>query len=188
MKALTLTQPWATLVAIGAKKIETRSWSTGYRGILAIHAAKGFPKEAQEEGYREPFATVLTEAGIIKPSDLPLGQIVAVCRLVDCIPMSSMGAVDGSGRSFKRIRQHVAAIYGENEVTFGNYAPDRFAWVLEDMIKLPDPIPMKGSLGLWEVDPSVRKEIALQMQQVLYPDLEGPGVTHIEVSDIEKGV
>ena len=40
MKALTLYQPWATLVAIGAKKIETRSWSTPYRGPLAIHAGK----------------------------------------------------------------------------------------------------------------------------------------------------
>ena len=48
MKVLTLTQPWATLVAIGAKRIETRSWSTKYRGPLAIHAAKGFPAWAKD--------------------------------------------------------------------------------------------------------------------------------------------
>ena len=42
MKALTLTQPWATLIAVGAKRIETRSWGTSYRGRIAIHAAKGF--------------------------------------------------------------------------------------------------------------------------------------------------
>jgi hypothetical protein len=41
MKALTLTQPSATLVAPGAKRIETRSWPTSYRGPLAIHAAAG---------------------------------------------------------------------------------------------------------------------------------------------------
>jgi hypothetical protein len=41
MKGLTLTQPWATLVAIGAKRIETRSWPTRYRGLLAIHAGAG---------------------------------------------------------------------------------------------------------------------------------------------------
>ena len=41
MKVLTLTQPWATLVAIGAKRIETRSWATKYRGPLLIHAAAG---------------------------------------------------------------------------------------------------------------------------------------------------
>lgn len=40
MKALSLTQPWASLVAVGAKRIETRSWRTSYRGPLAIHAAK----------------------------------------------------------------------------------------------------------------------------------------------------
>lgn len=39
MKALTLHEPWATLVALGVKTIETRSWSTAYRGPLAIHAA-----------------------------------------------------------------------------------------------------------------------------------------------------
>ena len=46
MKALTLTQPWASLVACGAKTIETRSWRTPYRGPVAIHAAKGFPADA----------------------------------------------------------------------------------------------------------------------------------------------
>lgn len=40
MNALTLMQPWATLVAIGAKRIETRSWATRYRGPSAIHAAR----------------------------------------------------------------------------------------------------------------------------------------------------
>ena len=39
MKVLTLHQPWASLVALGVKTIETRSWSTQYRGPLAIHAA-----------------------------------------------------------------------------------------------------------------------------------------------------
>ncbi len=47
MKALTLWQPWATLVAMEVKKIETRCWTTKYRGELAIHAAKGFPKDAR---------------------------------------------------------------------------------------------------------------------------------------------
>ncbi len=41
MKALSLLQPWATLVVIGVKQIETRSWSTAYRGPLLIHASKG---------------------------------------------------------------------------------------------------------------------------------------------------
>jgi hypothetical protein len=48
MKTLTLTQPWATLVSLGAKTFETRSWKTDYSGPLAIHAAKGFPGWAKD--------------------------------------------------------------------------------------------------------------------------------------------
>lgn len=40
MWALTLRQPWASLVAIGVKQVETRSWTTAYRGPLAIHSSK----------------------------------------------------------------------------------------------------------------------------------------------------
>ena len=40
MRAISLWQPWASVVALGSKRIETRHWSTGHRGPLAIHAAK----------------------------------------------------------------------------------------------------------------------------------------------------
>lgn len=33
-------QPWATLLMLGLKTYETRSWSTSHRGLLGIHAAK----------------------------------------------------------------------------------------------------------------------------------------------------
>ena len=39
MKALTIWQPWASLLVSGQKKYETRSWATSYRGPIAIHAA-----------------------------------------------------------------------------------------------------------------------------------------------------
>ena len=39
MLTLTLTQPYATLVAIGAKQIETRSWYSSVRDDILIHAA-----------------------------------------------------------------------------------------------------------------------------------------------------
>jgi hypothetical protein len=43
-----MTQPWATLVALGATQYETRGWRPRYRGPIAIHAAKGFPLVAKE--------------------------------------------------------------------------------------------------------------------------------------------
>src|SRR5574343_1234835 len=95
MKAITLHQPWATLVAIGAKRIETRSWSTNYRGPIAIHAAKGFPKDAQALCYTEPFRTALKQNGNIpmRPMSLygrfwkemlkfPRVFIIATCDLI----------------------------------------------------------------------------------------------------------
>src|SRR5688572_29785081 len=83
MKVLSLTQPWATLVAIGAKQIETRSWKTAHRGPLAIHAAKGFPKAAKEICRQQPFNQALLDAGFMWFDQLPVGCIVAVCHLVD---------------------------------------------------------------------------------------------------------
>jgi hypothetical protein len=137
VKALTLTQPWATLVALGAKKIETRSWFTHYRGPLAIHAAKGFPKWAREftmepECYE---AVKLFTAGRIKtfPS-YPTGVVLAVCRVVACTLTS------------QAFEERLSA----KERAFGDYSPGRFAWVLEDVQALPTPIPAKGALGLWE--------------------------------------
>lgn len=40
IRALSLHQPWATLIASGKKTVETRRWHTSYRGPLLICAAK----------------------------------------------------------------------------------------------------------------------------------------------------
>jgi activating signal cointegrator 1 len=142
MKALTLTQHWATLVAIGAKRIETRSWKTPHRGTLAIHAAKGFPKWAKETCLESEFAKELG------PYALPVGVVIATCRLISCIPT----------RELQRNRviqvDYLAGCddfyLGDHERQFGDYAPGRWAWLLADVKRLPEPIPAKGSLGLWE--------------------------------------
>lgn len=165
MKTLTLTQPWATLVAIGAKKIETRGWQTSYRGPLAIHAAKGFPQWAQELCFTEPFAEALSgllehcPPGLLHP--LPLGQIVAVCDLTEIystntrvlsfsdvdISFSSEGSLIGSQVSSFKLPPP------EPELAFGDYSPGRFAWRLENVQALPEPVPAKGALSLWEWTP-----------------------------------
>ena len=133
MKAITLTQPWATLVAIGAKKIETRSWATPYRGPLAIHAAKGYTRDMVRLALMvEPFKTTLRDADYPLFSLLPRGMIVATCQLVDCIQTEKCTEL-----SFL-------------ESAFGDYSPHRWAWILEDVKPLPEPIPAKGALSLWE--------------------------------------
>jgi hypothetical protein len=135
MKALTLTQPWATLVAIGAKRIETRSWSTKYRGPLAIHAAKGFPKAARQFTLEPACYEVVRVGGkILNGAAYPLGCIVAICHLVDCLEVGEVG-------QFQLTTQ---------ELSLGNYTRGRFAWLLEAVRPLAEPIPAKGALSLWE--------------------------------------
>lgn len=140
MKALTLTQPWASLVAMGVKTIETRSWSTRYRGPLAIHAAVAMPPEAISFAVEERAAH-----GWLPPYvDLPRGAIVAVVELLACVRTEDF---DPGGPT----RQW--------EDGYGDFSPGRFAWVFarEDgrRIELPAPIPCRGALGLWDVPADV---------------------------------
>jgi len=124
MKAITLTQPWATLVAILVKQIETRSWRTFYRGPLAIHAGKKF-----SPCFDSRILKVL-EANCIY--ELPTGVIVATCTLV------------------RIIRIYPDNVPPAPEFYFGDYTAGRWAWHLSDVVALAKPIPARGSLGLWE--------------------------------------
>jgi len=49
MKAISLCQPWADLIALGYKTVETRYWATKYRGPLLICAAKRHDRAVQEQ-------------------------------------------------------------------------------------------------------------------------------------------
>jgi hypothetical protein len=98
MKAISLLQPWATLVAIGAKHFETRSWSTAFRGPLAIHASMGKQFiNMRGNDYicgDEPFCEILTAAATkhattwrdfkdaVEHPFMPRGAVIATCRLI----------------------------------------------------------------------------------------------------------
>lgn len=128
MKCLSLTQPYASLIALGHKRVETRDWRVSYRGPIAIHASKGFPKWAQE------FAMEQWSHGLLPgPLGLPLGAVVATANLV-------------------RIEKTevLSTALSDKELYFGDYGPCRYGWMLEDVKPLPVPIPARGMLGLWE--------------------------------------
>jgi len=143
VKALTMTDPWGTLVALGAKRIETRSWSTPHRGPLAVHIAKTLPPEAAACCQEPLFRQTLEAGGYRWQPDargqnswgLPLGHIVAVVWL---------DTVEQIGPGFP---------VEEPERNFGNYRPGRFAWRFESVYRLAVTLPARGSLGLWEWQP-----------------------------------
>jgi hypothetical protein len=124
MKVLTLTQPWASLIAKEYKRIETRSWSTSHRGDLAIHASR-------EPAPMDLFVRYL-------PFPLPLSAIICVVKLLDCVLMT-----DDLIRGWKQV-------YGEREIEMGNFAPGRYAWILGQVLELPTPIKCRGHQRLWD--------------------------------------
>jgi hypothetical protein len=138
MKALSLLQPWASLVALGAKQIETRSWSTNYRGPLAIAASKGFPRDCKEMCWHVPFSIWLLRENPGDPTAMPLGAVLCTCELTDCV----------------RMKTENVPMKSSHEYAFGNYefspANPRFMWLLENVQMLEAPVPCKGALGLWE--------------------------------------
>ena len=128
MKTLSLTQPWATLVVTGAKRFETRSWTTTYRGPLLIHAAKKYPVFARRFALAEErFLGRLLH-------DLPLGAIIGRVVLKNVCPTDE-------------VRPYLTDL----ERLYGDYTPGRWAWELADAETFETPIPYRGALGLFEV-------------------------------------
>lgn len=133
IKALTVMQPWATLIAIGAKRIETRPRNMHYRGPLAIHAGKSIQHLSM--WVTEPMRTVLREAGITSPDQLPLGAVLCIVDIVDVVPI---------------VRSpHIAT----NERHFGDYTPGRYGIVLSNVRMFDTPIQCSGKQGLWNWQP-----------------------------------
>lgn len=156
--ALTLWQPWATLVAIGAKRIETRDWQTSYRGPIAIHAAK---RDLTQEDHvwmntAHEARMPLIEFGYMPAGRLlPLGGIVAVAKLTRIARVhyqttigADSGIVTDTGQRFR-----VPAA----EFVLGDLSPGRYGWKLDDVMMLDTPIAASGAQTLWRwtVDPDI---------------------------------
>ena len=139
VRGLTLTQPWATLVALGLKRYETRSWDTGYRGLVAIHAAKKFPRDAQRLSQAEPFLTATNRP----PDEFPRGVILCIVRVLSSVPTMNITPPESP------------------ELDFGDFGPGRYAWVLKSVLLFGNPIPCRGMLGLWALPDEVRERIPL---------------------------
>lgn len=139
MKAITVIQPWATLLATGQKHIETRSWRTNYRGEILIHAGKSAKDLFSEIYADEENYLFFCKAGIGNYKDfyaMPRGVIMGKANLVNCL----------------QIDEVTAALIKEqhpDEYAFGDFTPGRYAWVMTDPVLFENPIPASGKQGLW---------------------------------------
>lgn len=159
-RAISLWQPWASLIMTGAKTFETRSWSTEYRGPLVIHAAKGGLSKWEERDLIEcsafgtcwkfqgglaplvgkPFCLGLElnrnhEWPGVKIEDIPRGVALGIVDLVDCIPTDEL--------QLKDILK---------EEWFGDFSSGRFAWKLENVRPFAEPFKVIGRQGFFSVE------------------------------------
>ena len=143
MKAITLWQPWASLIANGTKTIETRSWAPP-RSLLgqriAIHASARFDRTVREACVQH--LGHLTE-------NYPLSVVVATAVL------SGFGLVSARiGRSGEEVYvnryHHEGSGFVDVPVDpYGDFSPGRWLWFLEDVLRVDPPAPAKGRQGFW---------------------------------------
>lgn len=84
MKALSIRQPYAWLIVNGFKDVENRTWHTGYRGPVLIHAGKTYPKRDHADDY-ESWA----KRGYPADRDSMLGGIVGIATITGCVTSSA---------------------------------------------------------------------------------------------------
>ena len=124
MKAISLWQPWASLMADGRKKIETRHWRPPMwllKQPLAIHATMKVDSDACEDfGY--------------DPLTIPRGCIVAIVRLDD----------------FVKFGENAWREFGRPETEYGDFDMGRFGWRCALLEKLNPPVAAKGFQGIWD--------------------------------------
>lgn len=131
--AITIKQPWASLIMRCGKDIENRDWPTKIRGRVAIHSSARMHRDdiadACEAMQWIPrfSARIFTAEALYEPERYPVGSIVGTVEIVDCVTKS------------------------DSPWFFGPYG-----FVLRDPIELPEPIKCKGALGWWKVPDELR--------------------------------
>jgi hypothetical protein len=161
MKAITVLQPFASLLAIGAKHFETRGWATTYRGHLCIHAGK--------KPYPGLFS-IPTIRGVVMAfnasvadtlQNLPYGAIIAVGELAECWQVTAnlfcggdKYAVELTGDAGTR-----EVRISDKDYLFGDYSLGRYVWDIADVKMLPEPIPCRGQQRLWTVPEDTARQI-----------------------------
>lgn len=121
MKALTIKEPWASLIVNGYKKYEFRSWNTKYRGKILIHTSQSMEKKNKER---------FKDYNL----DLKPGYIIGEAEITDVIWIDE--------EKHKELLEANSNVYKNSVNCYG--------FKIENVIKYENPIPAKGKLGFWD--------------------------------------
>ena len=129
MRVLSIREPYATLIKNKIKYIETRSWNTHYRGEIYIHSCKG----------KYPIKDKIRH--LVDKNNLTYGYIICKATLVDSVFIDKEFA--------NKIKKESIDNY-----LCGDYTEGRYAWILENIEVLEEPIEANGQLSIWNYDPN----------------------------------
>ncbi len=151
MRVLTVKQPYASLIALGVKSFETRTWYTKYRGKILIHS-KRFRLNLAEKSLVESLGLK------VDSNAFPFGAIVAIADLTDCL------YVGKTEKDFKvkkgRVIIPISKI-AEKELIVGNWQPGCCAWKLENIKPIVPYIYFKNGNGFRDVPVEIVNKINL---------------------------
>jgi len=135
MKALTIIQPFAELIARGDKRVENRRWSWSYRGTFAIHAGK-----ARTYGGESVYS--IADDYNIPACDLALGVVIAVADMLDCIELgcgpAGLLVPEWAREKYPWLRDH-------------EHTEGPFCFVLDKVRRLREPLPWRGAQGPFNI-------------------------------------
>ncbi len=131
MKALSLRQPYAELIVSGKKTIESRLWSTKFRGEFLIHTGVNISSGA-------------CKRFCLDPEKLVKGCIVGKAVLV------SVKEYFNDEDYLKDSDKHFSSKEGLEE--FGWVGKKKYGFILGKVERFEKPIPLKGQLGFFEVE------------------------------------
>ena len=127
MKALSVRAPWWWFILHRGKDIENRDWGTKHRGTIYLHAGKWWSLKGVNDGCYDATGMGALAFGSVSPVDREemqagCGCIVGKVDLVDCVKRSNSPWFVGE-----------------------------YGFVLRNPVAFPNPIPLKGTLGFFDV-------------------------------------
>lgn len=134
MKALTICQPYAELIACKRKRVENRTWPTNFRGPMYIHAGKS---REWLDIVEDEFGEIDSESGCCIEA-LEFGMVVAIASVIDCLSSLEIEACKHD-KKYPWLRAH-------------EHMNGPWCWILDDVSRV-QPFAWKGQLGLFEIDP-----------------------------------
>jgi len=138
LRAITIYQPWAAFLVAGLKRYETRSWSTGHRGEIAIHASKRAPTPEELADVYEALTRLNRRSDAERL--LSRGAVVGVATLTECTPT-------------------IWTKIDDDEARLGDFSGDRFAWRMSGPVPLDEPVPCRGRQRIWTLDEETERAV-----------------------------